>query len=345
MIRNIIEAKSHLSSKKITPDATVESSRESQLVDLTLSKYFFDLQGKIEKEGTASGTGMNYHTYAREMWEGLVGEITQNTQPHFAQFENALISGLHGIDMQEHSYDHVKESLARLVEQYQDSVKHVSLWSTGDVETTAYQIGKILKSKIVHQYHQALKAKLSKEKVKSILKEETSFFVADNKFLDLVEYVKKQLETDPSETVKLVIIEDSRNNFKKAKESLEKSLGEKFSQVEIIPIWASYSREGTQAKDKANSSPDVAETLANNTRDFNAIDDFTQLLDTDRFSHIFKDAHVFVDFDGVIGNNITMRNTQASVTYKALIKSAMISTSMNEVDLVEVMKKKLSSLV
>lgn len=344
--RNFSEAKKHLLAKKKEAEnmGTLDNpATESLVIDPVIFKYFFDLQGAIEKSGTANGAGMDYHLYAREMWNKLVGDITPETQIIFDQFESVLISGLHNIDMTEHTYEHVTSSLASLIDKYQNSVAHVSLWSTGDVESTAYQVGKILKSKIVQLYHKALKSVLSKEEVAETIKHKTSFSVADNKFLDLTEHVKKQLEKSSSEKIKVVIIEDSVGNFDKAKKALITSLGENYSKVEIYPIWVTYSREGIQLKEKVETSPEAATKLASHTKDFNAINDFSELLDADRFGDMFRDAHLFVDFDGVIGNNITMRNAQGAATYKAFIESAKKATGMNEEDLVNSIKKKIES--
>lgn len=344
--RNFFEAKKHLLAKRkeVGNMETLDNpTMESPVIDPVILKYFFDLQVAIEKKGAVDGTGMDYHIYAREMWDKLVGDTTPETQASFDQFEGALISGLHDIDMTEHTYKHVASSLTSLVEKYQNSVSHVSLWSTGDVESTAYQVGKILKSKIVQLYHQALKSVLSKEGVAEVIKHKTSFSVADNKFLDLTEHVKRQLEKSSSEKVKVVIIEDSVGNFDKAKKALAASLGENYSRIEIYPIWATYSREGIQLKKQTEASPDAAIKLASHIKDLNAIDDFSELLDSDRFGDMFKDAHLFVDFDGVIGNNVTMRNAQSAVIYKALIESAKKATGMNEEDLVNSMKKKIEA--
>jgi hypothetical protein len=345
--RNFSEAKKHLLAKKKETEnagALDNTTTESPAIDPVIFKYFFDLQSAIEKSGAANGAGMDYHLYAREMWNKLVGDITPETQAIFDQFESALISGLHNIDMTEHTYEHVTSSLTLLVDKYQNSVSHVSLWSTGDVESTAYQVGKILKSKIVQLYHKALKSVLSKEEVAEVIKHKTSFSVADNKFLDLTDHVKKQLEKGSSEKIKVVIIEDSVDNFDKAKKTLAASLGENYSRIEIYPIWVTYSREGVQLKKKAETSSEAANKLASHIKDFNTVNDFSELLDSDRFGDMFKDAHLFVDFDGVIGNNITMRNAQGGATYKAFMESAKKATGMNEEDLVNSIKKKIESL-
>lgn len=342
--KNFLEARKHAKEhkQKAKQGAEVENRQKFMDIDLKIFKYFFDHQYKIEKGAEATGKGgMDYHVYARRMWEELIGDINSENQEFFQQFENTMIANLHGIDMQPLVYEHVVQSLAELVKKYQKNIKHISLWSTGDVEGTGYQVGKVETSKIVQAFHKALKIELPREQVGKIMKEQTSFFVLDNKLQALVQYATKALETNNDEKLKIVVIEDSRKNFEKVRNALANELGEKYKQVELVPIWATYSREGQQAEKKASSSPDEKSSLEKQKGELNAINSFEELLDTNRFESILKDAHVFVDFDGVIGDNIQMREEQAKTIYNALMQPAILSTGLTEQELVEKIKNKI----
>jgi hypothetical protein len=340
--KNFFEAAGHAKANRQKAESNLTLDRGGQFgpVDPALVKYFFDLQAKIEKEGEQSGGGMDYHIFARRMWEELVGEIDQQNEKLFHQFENALIFGLHSIDMKPLVYEHVTEQLAALIKQYKESIKHLALWSTGDVTVTGYQAGKINSSGIIKRFSKTLQAELPEGQVGEFMKEKTSYMVADNKFKAFTEYATEALRKNPDENLKIVIVEDSKKNFDKAREYLEKDLGEKATKVQIIPVWVTYSREGKLDEAKA-ISPDEKQKLEELKISLNSINDFGELLNTERFGDILKDAHLFVDFDGVIGSNIPMREEQAKVTYGALMQTAILSTGSTEQELVEKMKSRI----
>ena len=142
--------------------------------------------------------------------------------------------------------------------------------------------------------------------------------VDDDKFERLVDHVGDISKNE--ENINLVIIEDSVKNFDKVKQALVARFGEGIlDRVKITPIWAAYSRERQNARKKAGESPEGAAEYSQKTKNLEVIDSFAQLLDRERFDGIFKNAHVFVDFDGVIGDNVAMREEQARATYQALI--------------------------
>lgn len=342
--KNFFDAAGHAESnrQKAESGATVERQQFGS-IDPALFKYFFDLQVNLEKERESGGENMNYHTYARRMWEKLIGDINPQNEEFFHQFENTMILGLHKIDMKPMVYEHVTEQLAALVKQYKESIKHLALWSTGDVEATGYQVGKVSSSGIIKGFSKALKNELPEGTVGEFMKEKTSYLVADNKFKAFTEYVTEALNKHHDEEIKIVIIEDSRKNFDKAREALVKDLGEKASKVQIIPIWVTYSREGQQAEKKA-LSPDEKLKLEKQKVNLNAINSFKDLLNTKHFESIFKDAHVFVDFDGVIGDNISMREEQARATYDALMGAVISNTGMTEQEIINKMKSKIQTL-
>ncbi|MFA6000225.1 MAG: hypothetical protein WC783_04620 [Candidatus Paceibacterota bacterium] len=336
--RNFSEAHRHAkdNKRKAEPGAEREGGQFAS-VDPKIFKYFFDHQSKIEKEGERVGSGMDYHLYARNLWEDLIGEIDQENEELFQQFKNTMIVGLHEIDMRPMVYGHVQENLAQLVRQYIGLIRHIALWSTGDVEATGYQVGKISSSQIIKDFHKALKAELPNGQAGDFMREKTSYFVADNKFASLSNYVVGEIDKNPNKDLKIVIIEDSKKNFDKVKETLARNLGEYASRVQVIPIWVTYSREGTQDEEKA-VTPEEKDKLAETKSTLNAIHSFAELLDEPRFGSVLQDAHVFVDFDGVIGNNIAMREEQARVIYGALMNAGIKATGLSEKELVEKIK-------
>jgi len=196
------------------------------------------------------------------------------------------------------------------------------------------------------------------QRVRESFKEKTSYMVADNKDAALVEYVEQHFtkssvstqehaaspdsartdktpvqgdampvraaavpswEARRNDRMKIVIIEDSLKSFERVRKAIHDKLGASVAaQVDIVPIWAVYSREGQNTLAKAKKEDSMHE-FEHTLRVHNAIDSWNDLLDEQRFKPLLEGAHVFVDFDGVIGNNITMRNDQAKATLSALV--------------------------
>ena len=286
--------------------------------------YTFQLQSQVEKGGT-----MDYHKYAAEMWGHITGE--KNASDGFTQFESAMIRGLHGINMQELVEPSLVTNMADIVAQYKDDIASVAIWSTGDVDATGYQAGKIASSRVLNQFMHLI----PKEERAKFIKEKTAYMVADNKFDRLSEYAQSALEKNPDGQLKLVIIEDSVSNFGKVRKSLDQELGNKGEQVEVVPIWFSASREGKTAEAKVEAFKRYGDLqryekaradLDAQKQELHAINSFDELLDRERFGDLFKDGHVFVDFDGVIGDNIRMRDAQASVIYNSLLQGMSVKT-------------------
>lgn len=271
-----------------------------------LFDYFFELQLELENEGP-----MDYHEYARRMWRQFMGEA-QGTEG-FNQFEKMMIVGLHTIDMSDVVYPGLLENMPELIAKYKDSVELVAIWSTGDVSATGYQPGKIGKSGIIKHFF----ALLPREGRYEFVKDRTAYMVDDNKFERLAEYCQQVLERDSSKPVKIVIIEDLVGNFDKARKAVDERLGSQAVNVEIVRIWFTGSREGMKAP---------REFVEEARERLNAIATFDELLNLDRFGEIFEGAHVFVDFDGVIGDNIEMRKRQARVIFGALVSGIRLQT-------------------
>jgi len=330
-LRNFLEARREAKGKRksFQARATFETARED--VDPVIFQYFFDLQATMEKE--SEDKGMDYKEYARRVWRDIVGD-PDNDADLFKHFESSIIYRLHVINMEPINYPHLVENIVELVKKYQSSISHLAVWSKGDVAATGYQLGKIDSSRIVNLYRDSLREAFDTREAGKIMKEKTSYMVLDDKFAGLIQYVGRILEGAPEEKIKLVIIEDSRKNFEVVRKVIEDSFG--IGRVEVCPIWAVYSREGQKAK--AGSRDEDWQALR---RNLNAIDSFADLLD-DKFLRIFFRAHVFVDFDGVIGDNIKMREEQAKAIFGPLVQALVLKTGLNQIEILERIKQKIS---
>lgn len=283
--------------------------------------YIFKLQVEVEKEGS-----MDYRKYAGKMWDRLARK--QPDDHGFPHFESAMIRGLHDIDMKAFVYPDLIESMPELFELYGQDVRSIAIWSTGDVSATGYQPGKIERSRIIQEFLSMLGKRFQRAVKSEIVREKTAYLVDDNKYERLVEYTSQFVEEDGEKPVKLVIIEDSLGSFGKAEKILEERLGE--GSVEVIPIWFTGSREGKNAQKKVNelkgteTYEEARYKLEKQKEELNAIGSFEELLDQGRFGEIFREAHVMVDFDGVICDNIGMRVEQANVIYNSLLHGVSV---------------------
>ena len=312
-----LEAGRHAKGKReeITPNSPDMDGRVRHIEtierDSPTYKYIFTLQEEIGESGAT-----DYHEYARRFWRNIAGENAKPDSEPFRMFEHNLIAGLHDIPMRELVYKHVLQAMPTLIEKYHDSIKHLSLWSKGDVSATGYQTAKIESSRIAHEFMREVARQIPQETRRSFLEQKTSYDIADDKFQDLVGHIGEALGASNGK-IKVVIIEDSYKNFAAAKQAIRDSLGDKAAErVDVEPIWVVYSREGINMREKEGvSMKDFKEKYAK----VRPIESFEELIDEARFEELFKDAHVFVDFDGVIGDNLRMRDAQANVTLTAAI--------------------------
>lgn len=288
----------------------------------------FEIQNEIEKERKDSG-GMDYVEYSRRLWKKFEKYEPDSGNKNFALLQASLVERLHNIGMNVLLYPHVLESLGDLLHNHKDEIQHLSIWSQGDVEATGYQAGKIADSRIIEAFfREVVKVSKGKEDVRNFIENKTSYEVAGNKFENLVEYLRKIAAREPH--IKLVIIEDQLKNFSRAHEAIEERLGKSVAdRVEIIPIWAMYSREGLAAQKNAGLS---AEELKKTHTGHNPIESFAELIENKKLGDLFKDAHVFVDFDGVLANNVALRDAQASATLSAAIDGFSKEWGMDRVE-------------
>ncbi len=288
-------------------------------IDKPLFDYFFKVQSAIEKEGR-----MDYHRYAARLWQELV--VGSAEQPvdlaanyQFKRFEGNLILGLHNIDMRQHIYDDLVDNIGYLVAKFGESVRKVVIWTTGDNKATGYQPAKIARSRVISAFTNAVRVHYEGDPASSgdFISSKTGAIISDNKFVALTIY----LESD--NLTKLVVIEDSRGNLRRVANmvTVANEAKPEGKRIDFIPIWATYSREGMQAKEKAEREGKLGE-LEQEKAQLHAIDSPSDLLGN-RFRGIFDAADILVDFDGVIGNNLTMRDAQARVKYNALIGAIM----------------------
>ena len=313
-----------------------------------LSKYFFELQSEVEKEGD-----MDYNKYATRLWEKFM-ENEQTDSVGFDNFRGQMITGLHGIDMSKMLAPDISDTMPELVAKNRGRIKSLNIWSTGDVTATGYQDAKISKSGIVRTLISNLQeVGDDRDERHNFIRDTTNYIVADDKFEKLAAFVEAHENDDETGApLKIVIIEDSSGNFEK----VDKLLKEKIDagKVVIKEIWFTGSREGREAQKKIDKLVEdgskeglsaseklelkkqalsASEELEKKKQDFNSIETFKELLDEKRFGTIFDGAHVMVDFDGVIGDNVTMREHQAEVIYNALLRGAATETDKAITDL------------
>lgn len=275
-------------------------------IDEDLFKYFFDLQTRKEKEGP-----MDYFAYAGDIWKDLIGKRQKDDPENFRDFTYNLINNLHDIDMNPLVYPVWYEVFKSMTYDSPNKVRNLILWSKGDVSTTGYQVEKIEGSVVP-------------ENLETLMGKRFTYMVDDEKYSRLADYIEQVAKGETESKIKVVIIEDSKSTFDKVK----KLIGNLGDQIEIIPIWAIYSREGQQARQKAEESGSM-EDFEREKKELNAIKSPKDLLDNKRFSHLLRDSHIFLDFDGVVTDNVRMRQLQAQAIYDALFTSAMRSTGLN----------------
>lgn len=303
-----------------SPDSETAESAFEQRTEFTPDEidYFIGLQVKswgVDKP-------QDYRKYAREVWREIVQEEPEAHPEQFHEFENRMIVGLHRMESRQFVYPEVQQSMRDLIEKYGAAVKKIILWSTGDVTSTGYQVAKVSRSRIISDFLKGALAVFPKDAAHDFFRKKTSYMVDDDKFGRLVQYVKDHLAEQPGEALKLVIIEDTRTNIQKASDAIRREVGGKIAErVTIIPIWAAYSRYGRIGQERARREGSHGRFLQTK-RTFNGIDSFAELGNKQRFRSNLKNAHVFIDFDGVILDDDARREAQVISVYNALVQAA-----------------------
>lgn len=296
--------------REMLPAASIDfdvNPDDSTLVSPDVYKLFFDLQIECEKTGQ-----MNYHEYARRLWNKYFGKDHLAEGPVFTEFEANLIRGLHEIKMTDTVFDEINDSskLKKLTDALYENSARVILWSTGDVSATGYQDAKISSSRAVHNFMRSLSSNDDgKIRLLKNIKEKTEYLVRDNKMLALEEYLKTK-----QPPFKIAVIEDTRGNIDRVTD-LAKKLFNNAQNVEVIPVWATYSRAGKTEKNKnpIQYNADKAK--------YNGLNSLAELSSSD-WQKKLQGAEILVDFDGVISDNGKMRNAQAQIKLQSLRHAA-----------------------
>ncbi len=297
MRKSFIERAAEIEGKIVELDSSLGSiptEIDNFLIPDEIFDFFFDLQKQIESEGK-----MDYYEYARRLWRHFFPGRKMEGQI-YDQFQSELIIGLHRIEMKALIYDHVDNNLDQLVEKLYTRLRKIILWSTGDTESTGYQVRKIERSRIIRKFLRALKPIIPdrKERYESI-DEKTEYFVADDK----IELLANHLEIE--DVSKLVVIEDSLSNLSKVQKVAD-TVG-----VDFVPVWTLYSRSAIEMK---NRDPYKYENCKRNN---NGINSFDEILHLDGLTGV----DLVIDFDGVLSDHVKMRNLQAQVKWNAIKKA------------------------
>jgi len=312
------ELNARLRSEAITTEPFIpETDPENQTVQQSDYDYFFALQGSVGLGPDADPKArMDYREYARILWQERVDSDGDFSSPAFLQFEKDLISGLHNIDMGELVYGDIKANIDLLVATLEPVIRKAILWTNGDVSATGYQVLKVRQSGIILATRLAMMDALGVEKGKSEFGRRTEYMVEDDKMGRLRAYFK-EMKADGRKPVKVAVVEDSRKNIDKVQALLDEIFG--LNRVAFEGIWAAYSREGLAYKKSFEDGEISADDYSRELWCYNAINEFSELSNPQMLKRL-QDAELLIDFDGVIGDNVRMRNVQAQVTYAALQK-------------------------
>ena len=279
---------------------------ENQTVPPEMYQYFFDLQVQVERTGR-----MDYHAYCERLWAQYMNEHVDEAA--YRQFEANLIRNLQLIDMHKVVEDDVHAE--KLVSAFGDlipDVRQLIVWSTGDVSTTGYQDLKIARSGVARELHKALGSIFNDPKeAREYMRTRTRYIVADDKKGAIKDYWEgvRSLGLEPKH---IVVVEDSLKNLGQMRQLVAEVFGDA---VQYVPVWATYTRAGHNAR-REMSDEDYADLC----EEMNAIDRFSDLnIIGSSKSLDLASTDVVIDFDGVLADNIRMRNAQAQVIYDAIV--------------------------
>ncbi len=275
-----------------------------------IAEILFSLQGKIEK----SSHGMDYELYAQHLWKRLGLELID---PNYANFANQLIKKLKAIDMS----DCLHKDL--LAEDSEETIRSLvvlpgqkMLWSKGDSVHTGNQRAKWLKSqlgpRVAKVINNSSETVLPKSELRNFYKspkkqgqanfgsQTFDWIVAEDKLTE-VEYYLDDTEKIPK---RIIVVEDSISNLDEMKKVCERH------GIEFYPVWITSSREGQ--KMEAEDSKKFQEMC----QEYNGTSHLSQIPTLNHEAD--SDTLWLYDFDGVLGDNIKMRERQLEVKLQAI---------------------------
>lgn len=286
-MRKVLEAESNypthlelVNLEKVPPDA---------------SERFFRIQEEIEAD--LQRGGMNYFRFSRQLWEAFLGGEPDVESPEYKEFEAIVVVGLQRFTTKGLIYPEIEADLSSVLEQVYPQVERLALWSRGDTTHTGYQLSKLTLSGLQNKWLRALISKFGRTEAKKLIQEKTSILIGEEKNLALEKMIQ-----EPG-VVKLLVVEDSLNNLATTRELARKH------GLPHTGLWAAYSREGkkilgTQKYQEAEAQWTVLHSPAELV---------SCALDSD-----LQNATVVIDFDGVLGNNVWMREQQSRVFWTAI---------------------------
>lgn len=274
-------------------------------VHQALYKIFFDLQSQIEREAKDTGV-ISYIRYAELLWAKL-GQSKDD--PRYAEFQSALVREMKHVPMS----DLVDRAL-----QYPDQLRallqlpgSIALWTTGDASVTKYQRWKVLQSRVGENIQSVMGDDFpSSLTPRSFLKDGAAAaergrivsIVADDK----MESLRNHLRT--SRPSKVVVIEDSRKNI----DTVRKLVAEIDPSITVHSAWYTSTREGSELR----KSDEVA--FAEAAGKYSGISSMAELLDARERIQPDDQTLWLVDFDGVVADNIAMRERQMEAKMSAI---------------------------
>ncbi len=273
-------------------DVRVKGRETETYPPVLLTQAEQDFAGQLFLELESKVTSFSdFKDFPKILIEQFLKEYTEKEEVITKIFLREL--GL--IDFKSLLYPGTKESLLKATEIYGPKLKSVHLWSQGDVDATGHQTNKIFRT--------GLGAILKSSRAAS-LKDKLFWNIRTDKFANIEGMLDSVAE---GQKEKVVVIEDSVENIKKVTNMLK-------DRATVFPIWANYSRRGASLR-KNN-----LEEFERLKKEYNGIDSLAEISSREKeFGEVFKDAHLFLDFDGVLANNEELRRVNGEALLKAFI--------------------------
>ena len=288
----------------------------------------------LHKKAIVDGE-LRYKYWARLLWDSVLfpqrlGEDSDSYQ----RFVTTLLFGLRRMDIKKCVYPEVFQVLPELIAKYGKDVAEVVIWSAGDEESYG-QVMRILRSGIPAKIEELTHGNSS-------VQQKFKWLVRTRKEEALAKYIDTLVVDATRDTpVKLVVIEDSIRVLETVKTTVSKYVSQGI--CSYTPILATYAAKNIpQARDSSVAVPRDADDLI-------LLTSVHDLLNSEKFGDLIKEAHVFCDFDGPLINN---SNTEAGTGWlrtravvRAMISMYMSEASVNEETATTAILQKLESQV
>lgn len=347
-IETILQAKRLIERRRVDNPATA-GNLEYHISNEDACQLASDIYKISRSMQGAEGGWKDFSQFGRIIWQRILKREAEG--PEFEKFNKGLIGQFLRVDYKDIVYPGTSANISGFIKNNRNRVRHLAIWTMGDVSYTGYQMSKAESTGLLPDIYQQLSTIGEKER-SEFFDKKTIIMVDDDKFARLESLLAKLLQEKNQDgaprPVKLVIVEDTRENFKKAELARDRvceKCGVNQHAIEVVPVWAAYSRKAKKEEEKAKSAgAGETEKFSRLKRELNSIESLSEL-SGEKFNGVMEGATVLLDMDGVLLDERKTREAIGKIMFNAAVSELVSSKNMGAADAEEELKNLVKNII